>query len=1413
MQYSGFLTNRPMLLSVLLAGLAVAKPVTVQMDTNWHAVPYYAHVLETISVHKSSAYFPLLSVYLSAEESDGRFSSEEEASTFLLDTAVSRDFISASQLPIVKAQLANSHRAAYVEAMCQHFINDIVPTYGAEIAECDNVFVYNGKATCEATDVFALETTSSTAAPMDLIDTDHVIGGASADVPWAILYADFNSEEFPVFHANLLASALQQKVSYVLRYKPSKGYNPVSQIGGYAATVQLKRTDYIVVNDRNADGEDSPELKIDYEANVVESNAIPQLDQRAAGYILDAEDQLEALVDTSLNFPGRIADIKGHPINEDLTQDIEANDAAGFFTPGTNVILANGRPIFTTERNVYKLLDVINEEQHYINGLEVLGFSTEQAKGLLASGIVVADGNTTVDATMRYNLKSDAILWLNDVENDLRFKKWKRSPRTLLMNTPMGQFPPIRRNINSIVLAVDFSNPSWLQMLGQLLQILARGAPVQVGVVPITTAPAAKQFVKLAGETGSLIARQMYIAGLLKGLTPNVAFSEALETPFPDSEASLIDPNDVWTSVAEWANKFEIYQPAVFSNGVLVPLSQSWLIDATNQFGIDLDLARSWVEDGELAEDDLTTSLRDKLFGLGISRRSEIVDPINPAAVVYVDPSGVLADAPGAAVQWAVGNTSQTVWLVAEFNTQEAYTQLAELLEVAGTTKRFSVGVLPITSTEVDDRYGRAYAALQKLGNLPALAAINSVEALGAWHHADGATPKIVEEEGSGALVTFASQAAQTHLFKEVIPRRLNLVVDGRLVVLTKKIDGEIIEQLVERERPRALRLAKAAADLGIENSSAFTARLTKAWYGSETSRLITEQWFGLERGIKKNVENAKVDITAIVDPASEIGQELVALLKLVSDLNVASINVLLSPRLLKDADVPSRFYKPVFPLAPKFDSHGHLITPAAEFEGLGDDTLYIVGVDTPSAWVSMAKECEYDLDNILLNTVSGDRLEAIYELKHLLLEGHASDITNRQSPRGVQLVIGNTATPHLSDTMVMANLGYFQLQTDPGFFTISLADGPSSDIYQFNGEGMSSNSIALWITEMDGTTIMPHLVRRPGKETADVLEPPKKKKSWFGGKPKTEGADINIFTVASGHLYERFLSIMTLSVMRHTKHTVKFWLIENFLSPSFKKFLPTLAEEYGFEYEFVTYKWPNWLRGQSEKQREIWGYKILFLDVLFPQNLSKVIFVDSDQIVRTDMIELVNEDLEGAPYGYTPMGDDREEMEGFRFWKQGYWKDHLQGAPYHISALYVVDLDRFRELGAGDVLRQHYQQLSADPRSLSNLDQDLPNNLQGLVKIHSLDKSWLWCETWCSDESLANAKTIDLCNNPLTKEPKLDRARRQIPEWIEYDDAVSALRKKAAQAAKSRVQAAKEAVEAAMGAAIGHENDDHDEL
>ena len=243
----------------------------------------------------------------------------------------------------------------------------------------------------------------------------------------------------------------------------------------------------------------------------------------------------------------------------------------------------------------------------------------------------------------------------------------------------------------------------------------------------------------------------------------------------------------------------------------------------------------------------------------------------------------------------------------------------------------------------------------------------------------------------------------------------------------------------------------------------------------------------------------------------------------------------------------------------------------------------------------------------------------------------------------------------------------------------------------------------------------------------------------------------------------------------------LKFWLLGNFLSASFRASHTSGALEaaVGARVEIVSFSWPKHLRLQTEKQRLIWGYKILFLDVLFPQHIRKVMYIDSDQIVQGDLAQLWRHSLGGAAIAMTPFcsDDPNEATRGFRFWSSGYWESTLGGRPYHISALFVVDLDVFRRKKVGDIYRGTYQGLTADPNSLANLDQDLPNYLQQMgVPIHSLPEEWLWCETWCGNASRAAAKTIDLCNNPLTKEPKLEQARRIGGErWAAIDASLEA--------------------------------------
>mmetsp|Transcript_92627 Transcript_92627/g.299578 ORF Transcript_92627/g.299578 Transcript_92627/m.299578 type:complete len:1767 (+) Transcript_92627:166-5466(+) len=564
------------------------------------------------------------------------------------------------------------------------------------------------------------------------------------------------------------------------------------------------------------------------------------------------------------------------------------------------------------------------------------------------------------------------------------------------------------------------------------------------------------------------------------------------------------------------------------------------------------------------------------------------------------------------------------------------------------------------------------------------------------------------------------------------------------------------------------------------------------------------------------------IKVYGILDPLSETAQSASAALALFGMAFNAEVNLVLNP-VLRLSEYPlKRYYREVIRWPTRLadgravadlEGGGGLVEGSAEIALATKHTL-TAAVHALPTWQVTAHEAVHDMDNLrLVDVGDGKWCDTNYMLRQIYSEGQAFVLGDDGWPvgpaKGLQIEVGRKGEQSHDDTMVMGNLGYFQVRGNPGIYEVRIKSGLSNETFELAKK--QDVEVSSYITPPFQLRVQ----TRPGKNHKDLFEesssPGRVAKlandpssgggdgmlsgwisslgSMFGGadaarkeddsavaKSNSEGEGlptIHIFSVASGHLYEKLLSIMILSVRSTTKCPLHFWFIDNFLSPNFKKFIPLLAKKYNFGFDFVTYKWPSWLNPQKEKQRLIWAYKVLFLDVLFPMDVPKVLFIDADQVVRADVRELWDTDLKGNVYGWVPMGDTNPDTEGFRFWKQGYWKNHLGDLKYHIAALYVVDLVEFRRQSIGDSLRGIYNQLSRDPNSLSNLEQDLVNFAQHNVPIFSLPDEWLWCETWCSQEAKPKAKTIDLCQNPLTKEPKIVMAKRIISEWQTYHDDV----------------------------------------
>ncbi|KAK3954740.1 UDP-glucose:glycoprotein glucosyltransferase-domain-containing protein [Pseudoneurospora amorphoporcata] len=1440
--------------------VAASSSVDVALKAAFPSPPYLVELLETAASENPTAYFPLLNRIAKGDFVQAK--SDKELYEKFLQVLQEDGHVNPEALSTFKLALSLRSAAPRVEAHYQYYTTAVEPSVVADQDGCDLWFLYNGKQYCKASLEASYGDVDSNSQERTL-PFDRKFGSGPQEI---VLYADITSPAFGKYHEAAMELARKGEASYRLRYKRSLGQShDALSVNGYGVELTLKRTDYIVIDDRDtgagkATGHDSQktiesdsELVLDEEEEVadikpLEKSELSPLAAKAASFIMQSDSPFHTLLKLTQDFPKYSTKLGKHNVSKGFLAEHEYNRQL-LVSTGANVLWMNGVQLVDRQVQPFGLVDMLRRERKLINGALDLGLTGQQALSLLGHDEVAA-AKATEEEPRRFDWRDESegghvIIWLNNIEKDKRYAEYAPSVWALIQHYGQG-LPQVRKDLFNLVVPVDFTKAEDVALVTrQLLAFMKRGIPVRFGLVPLTPTGEAIEQAKVLYHllnTYGLAAMSTYLDKSLEASStdkPNVdIFSLAIKDREVRPEREALAFKDIFTSedlekqvhrAKHWCERLraDTEIPPAFINGFAIPREEDWLRNMNHKLMVDLQLLQQAVYYNKVNDH---TDVPGFFLESAIARRNIFIYPEDPSAIKVLNVNKVYSEHQNLFSKVPVAEADESApkedWAVLMVVTDLDSVEGQKLFYYALRFRQEHQGVrLDIIHNPADLTNSPSVMSQRvkaKEGSLLAVTRLVELET-------------ILEEGKPEADHGFDADLA-TFLSSFNLKSGDNmLILNGRIVGPIASANDFVKEDFAEflkTERAnRILPVYKAIDDLGLSDKVSgplAAAKLTSvtALSGiSDTPQGIFDSatpirttaynkwnttYTSFEVG---NPETATIFFVAAINPASEMGQKWAPILRVLSELEGVHLQVFLNPQTELSELPVKRFYRYVLESSPSFDESGKVKALSATFNGVPPETLLVAGMDVPPAWLVTSKVSVDDLDNLRLKDIKAKRkiehVEAIYELENILIEGHSREFPSGSPPRGVQLVLATEKDPHFADTIIMANLGFFQFKANPGIYKINLKEGRSSDIFTLDSIGAQGwspvpgdETTEVALLSFQGATLYPRLTRKPGMERQDVLQDEttgQKDESFvskglkfaeglFGGgskKPDTksvsekEHAEINIFSVASGHLYERMLSIMILSVMKHTQHTVKFWFIEQFLSPSFKSFLPHLSAQYGFQYEMVAYKWPHWLRHQSEKQREIWGYKILFLDVLFPLSLEKVIFVDADQIVRTDMYDLVSLDLEGAPYGFTPMCDSRTEMEGFRFWKTGYWANYLRGQPYHISALYVVDLHRFRELAAGDRLRQQYHTLSADPNSLANLDQDLPNHMQFQIPIKSLPQEWLWCETWCSDETLSKARTIDLCNNPQTKEPKLERARRQVPEWTVYDEEVAELAKK----------------------------------
>lgn len=224
-----------------------------------------------------------------------------------------------------------------------------------------------------------------------------------------------------------------------MRYRRSDIHREALPVSGYGVELALKRTDYIVIDDRDASQDTQKPLAsgvdLDEDEEVADlkplsTSELASLGIKAASFILQNDNPFETLVKLTQDFPKFSASIATHEVSSDFEAEFEQNRAQQV-PPGINWLWMNGAQLIERQIEPFALVDMVRRERKLINGVRDLGFNGKQAVSLLGHRkIAVAKSDS---GSARYdwtdNLEDGrVIIWLNDLENGPLYAEY---PRTL----------------------------------------------------------------------------------------------------------------------------------------------------------------------------------------------------------------------------------------------------------------------------------------------------------------------------------------------------------------------------------------------------------------------------------------------------------------------------------------------------------------------------------------------------------------------------------------------------------------------------------------------------------------------------------------------------------------------------------------------------------------------------------------------------------------------------------------------------------------------------------------------------------------------------------------------------------------------------------------------------------------------
>ncbi len=213
-------------------------------------------------------------------------------------------------------------------------------------------------------------------------------------------------------------------------------------MNGYGIELALKRTDYIVIDDRDAGGgentveapetpsSEQQEISLETEElgdlKPLSSKEVLGLGLKAASFVMASDDPFGTLLKVSQDFPKHSLAITRRNTSTDFVDEHRRNRDT-LLPAGFNVIWMNGMQIEARQMDAFTLLERLRRERTVIGSVKELGFTGSEAVQIL-SHPAIAESKTQGES-QRYDYRDaiegrKVIVWLNDIEKDKRYEGW-----------------------------------------------------------------------------------------------------------------------------------------------------------------------------------------------------------------------------------------------------------------------------------------------------------------------------------------------------------------------------------------------------------------------------------------------------------------------------------------------------------------------------------------------------------------------------------------------------------------------------------------------------------------------------------------------------------------------------------------------------------------------------------------------------------------------------------------------------------------------------------------------------------------------------------------------------------------------------------------------------------------------------